>query len=422
MPSALTNGLTGLIRRLRPRRRPLLLPPGDLIDIDIEELQDRQLLMDLAAQHGPIFKGRIEGQLAICIVGLSLGKRFLREHADDVQASSLDITRVVPAGFMRRMQGETHRHYRRMLMAALSSGGFVLESTAIRQIMAGRMRDYAAARDFSPEAWQRALYDTAARVMILVMLGFGPDTPTGRRLFEAFHRLGPHGLVWNLTDVQTDAFAHIRSILDAAMTSGSVPPVSLLGRLLAQSGFDDTLLGNLIYMTEMGRYDMQTFFRWLSRHGTVQREALRAATWAADTDIRPLRSFVLEVLRSDQSERLMRRCLRDVEFEGYRFPKDTTIRVCMWESHHDASRFVAPMRFQPDRFAREKPDPERFSPFGLDRHQCPFNELSTSLAAIFLEALAGFDSRPIGDGSAIRGAYHWEPPASFSVEIVEATA
>ena len=40
-------------------------------------------------------------------------------------------------------------------------------------------------------------------------------------------------------------------------------------------------------------------------------------------------AFVLEVLRSDQAERLMRLVTRDIVFDGYLIPKGARVRVCV---------------------------------------------------------------------------------------------
>ncbi len=409
--------ITNLIRRIHRGKKLPSLPPGELIQIDIAERQDRQLLLDLAAEHGPIFKGTLENRLGICIVGLSLGKRFLKEHADSVQASNIDISRVVSGGFMRQMQGDVHRRYRRMLMSALLPDGFTVRDDLIRQSMSGRLDAYADTGDYSPESWQRTLNTLITEVLVQVLLGFDPQSPHGQQIHGAYNKLGPYGLVWNLTAAQFSAFADIRSLVEQTIDAKEVNPSCLLGRLIAQPDFDTAMLGNLIYMTEMGRYDMQTFFRWLSRYAATNQSALLLARRSTQGDSLLMRSFVLEVLRTDQSERLMRRCLSDIEFEGFLFPKDTIVRICMWEAHHDAEIFPAPLRFRADRFAADKIHHEHFSPFGLDRHQCPFGELVIRMASIFLQTLGEYELSATGDGAPVRGAYHWEPATAFSLEL-----
>ena len=409
--------ITDLIKRIHRRKGTPILPPGERIEIDIAERQDRQLLLDLAAEHGPIFKGTLENKLGICIVGLSLGKRFLKEHADNLQASNIDISRVVSGGFMRQMQGDVHRHYRRMLMAALLPDGFVVRDDLTRQSMSRLLNQYADTGDYSSESWQRTLNTLITELLIQVLLGFDPQSRQGQLIYDAYNKLGPYGLVWNLTEAQFSAFAQIRSLVERTIDAKEVNASCLLGRLLAQPDFDAAMLGNLIYMTEMGRYDMQTYFRWLSRYAALNQPALLLARRSTQGDSLLMRSFVLEVLRTDQSERLMRRCLSDIEFEGFLFPKDTIVRICMWEAHHDAAVFPAPLRFQADRFAADKIHHERFSPFGLDRHQCPFSELVIRLASTFLQTLGDYEFSATGDGAPVRGAYHWEPATDFSLQL-----
>jgi cytochrome P450 len=413
----MTLRIIELIKRTLGRASSPRLPPGERIAIDVAEQQDRQLLLDLTAEHGPIFKGILEGQLGICIVGLSLGKRFLREHADNIQAHNIDISQVVTGGFMRQMQGDVHRRYRRMLMSALLPDGFTVDDDATRQCMIQVLNVYADTGDYSPESWQRALHTLITKVLIHVLLGSAPDSRLGQQIYDAYNKLGPYGLVWNLTGAQITAFAEIRSLLEGAVNAGEINAASLLGRLSTQPDFDATMFGNLIYMTEMGRYDMQTYFRWLSRYAAVDQQALQRARASTSGDSLLMRSFVMEVLRTDQSERLMRRCLADIEFEGFLFPRDVIVRICMWESHHDAEVFPAPLRFLAERFAMNKVNHEQFSPFGLDRHQCPFSEIVIRLASAFLLTLGEFGLSVTGDGAPVRGAYHWEPATEFSLQL-----
>ena len=126
---------------------------------------------------------------------------------------------------------------------------------------------------------------------------------------------------------------------------------------------------------------------------------------------------MLEVLRSDQAERLMRLVTRDIVFDGYLIPKGARVRVCVWESHHRPEAFADPYRFDPDRFRDSTPTKEDFAPFGVDNHQCPFGGMTISLGVAFLRALAEFDASLVQDGPAIRGAYHWEPSRRLRVKV-----
>jgi cytochrome P450 len=136
----------------------------------------------------------------------------------------------------------------------------------------------------------------------------------------------------------------------------------------------------------------------------------------ATGDERYARAFVDEELRTDQSERLMRRVLTDISFEGWHLPAGSLARVCMWESHHDPDLFPQPMRFDPDRFSGSSKGSASAS-IRPDRHPCPFADLVEVAGIRFLRALTHFDLRSQGDQTMMRGAYHWEPGHDFSLQI-----
>jgi hypothetical protein len=79
--------------------------------------------------------------------------------------------------------------------------------------------------------------------------------------------------------------------------------------------------------------------------------------------------------------------------------------------------FPHPMRFNPDRFLETSRGAHSFSPFGLDRHQCPFAEMVTVAGIRFLRALSNYELSSQGDQTRTRGAYHWEPGHDFSLRI-----
>lgn len=197
------------------------------------------------------------------------------------------------------------------------------------------------------------------------------------------------------------------------MPSGGGARSSVLSHLRSEGKLDDDMLGNLIYSVEMGRYDMAAFFRWLLWF------AAGAADWldkiaTEDGSEAFAAAFVSEALRLEQSERLVRRVERDFVFQGHLFPKGNKVRLCIWEAHKSPEAFDQPFRFDPKRFIRERPGPDHYAPFGVDRHQCPFGTYSINLGAAFLKAVADrFHVTGDTRRSATRGLYHWEPPNDF---------
>ena len=409
--------LSGWINRIKGTMLPRRLPPGEMIDIDVAERHNRQLLMDLAAEHGPVFKGRMEGLHTTCIVGLALGRRFLKAHGERLQLYTLNISSIVPFGFIRQMQGAIHRRYRAEFARALAKSRHLALLAEAPTLEVDILDAYAKAGGFGADAYIERLGEISARVLIRALFGSSSD-PFEKDLYLKYMDLGPFGLVWNPGPAQMAACKAIDAHLRSGLANGLIDPRSVLGAAASLGEVDATLLGNFIYMVEMGRYDVRNMYRTLSVYAANNAERMTLIRHEHATGgERYARAFVDEELRTDQSERLMRRVLTDISFEGWHLPAGSLARVCMWESHHDPDLFPQPMRFDPDRLLGSSKGGETCSPFGLDRHQCPFADLVGVAGIRFLRALTHFDLRSQGDQTMMRGAYHWEPGHDFSLQI-----
>jgi cytochrome P450 len=408
-------------------RRPL--PPGDLIPLDRLERNNRMLLLERAAMHGPIFKAHSAHELVICVVGLSIGRRLLREHAASLRPMTLQLESLFPKGFLRQMEGDAHREVRRNLVRGLNAmhlDAVVDDLSAVaEQGLESYRRRVEQGHDLA-RGLTEALARIASGMLVRVFFGARPGSPSFDRLMHGYQQLGPHGLVWNLTSKQEIAFARLRDELrsEAAQQARRPDPAfasGLLGRLLCDTDVDDTLLGNLIYMVEMGRDDLRGLLRWIAKYagdhpGWAERVA--AEPHPAPSTPSLAEAFVLETLRLDQSERLLRRVTGDIVFDGYLIPRGSVVRVCMWEAHKAADAFPRPFDFDPCRFLGTGPTVDQFSPFGLDHHHCPFSTTSVTLGSVFLRTLAGgYHLETHGGGRAVRGAYHWEPPPGCAVGL-----
>jgi cytochrome P450 len=417
-----------LARSLFSRHR---LPPGTLSPpLDELENADRNLLLQRFDALGPVFKGRAWGRFWVHVLGIPRCRRLLQAHAADLRPVTLDLTPVVAKGFMRQMDGEDHRKYRQALVRAIRPEDLEAAGAALGAISSDALSRHAAGAEpqrTSSQRFRATLSTISSGMLIRLLTGAEPGSGAYDRLMAGFQQLGPHGLVWNLRKRQLAAFAAIRCELRRQLEAGidgSVRPHDggVAGRLSRDGALDDTLLGNLIYMIEMGRYDMQGLFRWLTWYAAHDAEALdRMAAEAArhgGADRPFAQAFVLETLRMDQSERLVRQATRDFVFDGHLIPRHASVRLCMWEAHKLPESFIDPFRFDPTRFIAERPGVDRFSPFGLDRHQCPFAGMSIRLGVEFLGALSHrYRLRPIGAGPAVRGTYHWEPAREFVVDL-----
>lgn len=418
------------------------LPPGRLVDVGELERARRTTLIDLAARHGPVFKGLMDRRLVVCVVGTALGRRVLKEHAAALRPVAIRLESLFPHGFMRAMAPDVHRQYRKALVGALGTIDLdafdpLFEAIA-RDALARHARCAADAepgenampatdpaiaipseRGDAPIAWADTLAGIAAGTLVALFFGTRPGEALHARLLDGYRRLGPHGVVWNVTDRQVAAYRALRDLL----ATSPAPADGVLGRLRAQGGVDETMLGNLIYMVELGRYDVRGLLRWISRYAAdypagLERVALEASSPGPRSPY--TQAFVRETLRMDQSERLMRDVLHDFEFERWRIPGGALLRVCLWESHKDAGVFARPFSFDPERFLSGAPAPgtDGFSPFGLDHHHCPLAGASSRVAEAFLRVLAtDYELDGRAAEPAVRGPYHWEPSPAFDVTL-----
>lgn len=441
--AALKRGLFDLLLRRHPvayarlrgalSRRPL--PPGDYAALDSLEKADRDALRKRSETLGPVFKGIAWGELCVCIVGLDHCRRFAKNHRASLQVQTMELDHLIPKGFLCAMEGEDHREIRKATQRALratpvGSNDPHMRDPVIEAIVAKGLRDYAmgaAEHGNSANAFTAAMSDTSTAMLTWMFFGAEPGTPVHERFVAHLHEIGPHGLVWNprkrqevafkafLDDLRTE-FASMRTGADTLSRAG------LLGRMVGEDRVDDTMLGNLIYQAEMARSDMKNFFRWLTRHASDNPAALERirAEDATGGNTQPLaEAFVQETLRTDQSERVMRRVERDIVFDGFLIPRHATVRLCLWESHHSAASFADPHLFDPERFVSGMPGNDRFAPFGVDHHQCPYGGPVARMGVIFMCSLArGYRVNVLTPGPPVRGGYHWEPSPRFTVELM----
>ena len=415
-----------LYARLRQLLSRYRLPPGKWVDLDTVERGNRRFLLEHAAEVGPMFKAIAWDACWICIVGIPQSRRLLKQHGKHLQPTTLQLESLFPKGFLRQMQADEHQRYRKSLVHAIQSADIVNATAVatweqITDVALGQYVETQQQAPDSPELFIRTLDTIATGMLVHAFCGVAPDSEEYEILMRHYRRLGPYGLVWNVGEEQRLAFSEIRSCL-LEMVSGDKQPGGILGCLNQGDELDDTMLGNLIYMVEMGRYDLYSLFRWLSKYAAtypelMQRIALEVQQ-TSGSEPPLLDAFVQETLRMDQSERLIRVAQRDLVFEGYLIPKYATVRLCLWEAHKSPDTFTHPFEFNPERFISQAYAPDQYAPFGLDHHRCPFSDSVVAMSKAFIKVLASnYMISPVADGLPVRGAYHWEPASRFSVVL-----
>lgn len=405
--------------------KSLKLPPGKMSRLDVMERSDRRIFQTLAKELGPVFKGNIDGRFAICIVSNKIARRLLSHQAAALKPVTIDVSRLFPGEFMRGMEGDFHKTRRAALIKGLGALDMDLLKPSLHQTIREGLEAYChekpnpARRYDDFYRWSDTLSVITSSMLIQLVLGAKLGSKRLQHLMGLYRDLGPNGVAWNVGDKQVDAYQRIRGDLSQCPVTENGN--GLIAILTGQGQADANMLGNLIYMVETGRYDMRGLFRWISKYAADNPNWMtRIRTAELEQRAALAKAFVQEVLRLDQSERLMREVLEDISFEGFLIPKGTLLRVCMWEAHKDEQTFEEPFAFRPERFLRDETFGERFSPFGLDQHLCPFAVFSINLASIFLiELSANFEISATGGEPPVRGPYHWEPAPDFAVSLTK---
>ena len=408
------------------------LPPGELVNLNQKEWSDRNYILKQSSSYGPIFKALTWDELWICIVGLPECQRFIQEHSKHLTPQTLRLQPLFPKGFLRQMDGKTHHAYRRALVRAIHPTVMTNNRVLHEQTVADGLSHYYSIQDAAKnkrEAFIKSLNNIASGLLIQIIFGARYGSETFKILMHHYNDLGPNGLVWQIGDQQRNAFTEIRKCLLKQISEPSANedqwiPESIIERMHKEGEIDDTMLGNLIYMVEMGRYDMYSLFRWLAKfgaeHPTILEQIASEDEDHLNGEILLGNAFVLETLRLEQSERLLRKVGKDLVFDGYLIPKDCMVRLCLWESHKLSSSFTDPFDFKPNRFVANKFTTDLYAPFGLGVHQCPMANVAIRMSALLLRVLAkNYVVDPVSDGPPIRGVYHWEPAYQFAVNLKE---
>ena len=145
----------------------------------------------------------------------------------------------------------------------------------------------------------------------------------------------------------------------------------VLPRLVKERGddIDETVIGNLAYMVQQGRYDMGGLMRWVIEVPDRRARRRRGHTCQGQRRRRSVAGLaeaaVLETLRLDQATALHRVVLEELVFDGYRFPKDAFVKVPLREAHQDAEMFPEPERFKPCRFVGRTYSGDEYAPLAL---------------------------------------------------------
>lgn len=402
------------------------LPPGRLVIAPTGPWKDYLYYLKQAEQHGSIFKMCHFVQPMVCIVGLPAGKEFLLLNDNNTVTPPMPFNNSIPEGFMRYMAPDLHRAYRDRMKRVFSDREF-LDRKLDRVSHAFRQGLLQMAEREEPVNPAPHIARMCFAIMAELFFGVSPGSERFERLRRCYSSIDYRTALTTSASSVEESLREIEKIVLDSAASGDHLFLQFIGNSPSAGQFqadNPTLLRNFIFLMLTSWIDVSDLLTWVFKlmndhPGWNSRmcEALVSGHDFANHDKHQLAtSIVLETLRLEQSEYLMRRAVRDIEFRGYRIPANWLVRICIRESHLDPEHFDRPFDFDPKRFLNPEPGRQHYAPFGMDEKSCLGTVITLWVGQQFvLEVAGGPDWRLVQDGPRELGAFHWRPSTRYRV-------
>ena len=404
------------------------LPPGSLFPLPVGPWNDPEFYAKHAARYGSVFKMSQFGQPMACVVGLERVNRLLVEYDHQLVAPPLPFNRFIEGGYLRYLPEETHARYRKLFASLFYSDAMTLAAPRVAAVF----RDGVTTMTETSAATGSVLVKPAFMRMMFTAwmeLFYGIDArhPDFARLKALFHVIDIRKARWASRRRVGPALEEIEAILRRevdSLASGATARPCLLDSLARSDmrALDDrTILGNLIYITQVTWGDVTGLLLWvfkmLTDHPEWRHRLAREHSREQAHDLAT--RIVEETLRLEQSESRYRRAVSDLELDGFRIPRGWLVRMCIRESHRDEKLFPNPLRFDPDRFRGRTFTRGEYAPFGAYRLSCIGEDITKTVAALLaIELTSGFDWEVVEDGPAqISSWVHNAPNPRLRVKI-----
>lgn len=411
------------------------LPPGRLRPFPVRPVTDPDYVAAHIARHGPISKAAMPqvAQPLVLVHGLARGASVLRANDARLQWVGMSFDSLIPAGFIRSMNAEDHRHYIRILRTAFAD--HVVDecrpsfSRAARLELARLGAASGSTTGLDPRPWL-ARYALAS--LARLFFAFEPGSAGLAAVERLYHEPGPLQTEWGggrdvLRRAVDDAVETMRrqeAAIRESIALGEEPASSFLTELVRElpDGIDENLALNLVFMLATTFRDVTGLLHWVVKmlgDNPAWCDRLRSADDADDLASR----IVLETLRLEQSEYVLRRVLEPIEIEEYVVPAGWYLRVCVRESHRDPAVFPDPATFDPNRFLGARHTRDEYSPLGMTNRPCIGVATTIGIAGAFAEELTrGWDWRIVRDGRAEFDGFHWRPSSRFRIAVAPRAA
>lgn len=399
-------------------------PAGGLPLLDaVPSTDDPDFFVKRAARHGPVFKALSAKMPTVCVVGLPLALKVLRENEAKLHPTPTTFAPLIPRDLVRSMEPADHRHYRRILQDAIRDEAVYACQPEIDAIVASglsALADASAARGNDGIHARAHLESLVTLSMLRLFVGLTPGSADaedaaahlavigeevrGRRGSRRF-RAAELAAKQIVSIIRRQESAVLR-----AVASGREPPPSFLATLLREypNALDDpTISANFAFLLRTTTTDLTGLLHWIVKMLGDNNDCLVALRRSPDQSGMAER-VVMETLRLQQSEYIARDVRKDIAIGEFVVPAGWKLRVCVHESHRDPAVFADPDRFDPDRF-KARFNRHQYSPLGAHGHACLGVETTRVLASAFVQQLArGYELVVASDGP-LDWRFHWRP-------------
>jgi cytochrome P450 len=409
-------------------------PQGSLCPMAVGPWVDRTFFSRQRARFGDRFKTTQFWRPMACFVGLADGIEFIGEHESSLASPPMAFGRFIPGGFLRHMAPERHAVAKEAFRGAFDREVYEPLEPFVRdqyRTALARMADASAeyASGTPPRRHvQRAVFGIWARLFF----GVEPESDACeelRGLYKIIDIRNPCGASDRaIKNAVERIIAIVRDRATGQLVPGAHRPESFLDALSRHRPGalrDASLVTNLAYVMHTTWADVSGLLVWALRLLTDHPEwvdRLRAeGTDEHQGSTLPLGTrIVLETLRLEQSEYLYRIATRTIRHGDLVVPRGWLVRLCVQESHRDATIFERPDTFDPDRFLRRTYTRREYSPFGAGlRHACLGEGLTKMVGRAFVEELArDYEWATVQDGPPEYSTWrHWRPSSDWRITV-----
>lgn len=425
--SALALSVVGAFfiwRALPNYGRARSLPRGSLAYFPIGPWRDQFYYQKQFRKYGAIFKTRELLQPMVCIVGLPRAQALLAQHQPTLITPPLQINRFVPHGLLRYMTPADHERFRAIYQHTFSRHALESSAPYLTNTVRAALAQIAQASQARGVNVLPHLEELIFRVLARVFFGITTDHPRFVEFTRAYRLLDfrSHHADDATTRATLDTLiALLRQGLDTAQQENKLAP-SFLSELVALTNSAESMYYlNLIYTLIISQNDLAGLSHWLVQllgENPIWLERLRAQRAEESAANNLAARIVQETLRLEQSEFLLRRTTRAIQFEGFTIPQNWYVRMCVWESHRDPNIFEQPNIFNPDRFLNRVYSRAEYAPFGLFKKSCLGEHTTLWYSkALVLELARAYEVQIRHYEKPEFSGFHWQPSSKLRVAL-----